>query len=481
MNEAQKPWDAEGYGDVAAVRSLAGVIDVTFANGDVVEVPATDLGFDLLTKFKFDAEARAVVAETGEGVREIDWMAIRAADDPAFAAEVRQRDAEEAVRVGRRLRALRERSGLSRTELAGRLGTSRQAIEATETGAQGVDLGKIEPILAALDAEFADLADPGASEISFEELEESVGAPADVVRKIATAVAAPDAASLIARAFKWDLEGVLRGSPSGPPLTAPVRFKTRQQGPVSRSAIERLARTLSELTAEATAAPSPSLPESAAEIRAEVLGREGTQVSMETLLDWAWGHGVAVVPMSGPGFQAAAWYVGERPVVVLKLSHPYRSYWLFALAHELGHLVLGHVDRDEGLVDLEDPGSLRDDAQEQEADHFARDLLVPGSEALFAEIRRRSGDTPDEQRRRFKFKMIEVAKQAGLEPDQLGFLAAFAMTDVARQRDRWGSATKIAKTLPDGAPIARGWYRRHVEIGRLKEMDAALVEAVVLE
>ena len=97
------PWMEPGYGDVEAAAPRDSRIEVVFANGDVVQIDPAALG--VAGKFTVDVAeggAAVLVKTPDDGEREIDWMVVRSAADPAFAQELRERDAEEARRIVRR-------------------------------------------------------------------------------------------------------------------------------------------------------------------------------------------------------------------------------------------------------------------------------------------------------------------------------------------------------------------------------------------
>ena len=67
--------------------------------------------------------------------------------------------------------------------------------------------------------------------------------------------------------------------------------------------------------------------------------------------------------------------VNGRPVIVLCRHAKYSAWLLFILAHELGHLALGHVPEEGTLIDQGlDEDSL--DEEEQQANAFAIELLT---------------------------------------------------------------------------------------------------------
>jgi Zn-dependent peptidase ImmA (M78 family) len=177
------------------------------------------------------------------------------------------------------------------------------------------------------------------------------------------------------------------------------------------------------------------------------------------------------------GFSAGAWLMGGQPVVILKEAPDYKVYWLFALAHELGHLARGHVAPG-GLVDIEHAWTGQTDGQEEEANAYALDLLVPGHVEMLEAIRRRS-EGPDANVK-FKFKAIDAAKARGYNVPLVLLVAAFGLSDVARPRDRWGSANNEARKEGSARAVVAKEFARNVDLDRLDRLDAVLVRAVAL-
>jgi transcriptional regulator with XRE-family HTH domain len=469
------------------VEPAGDAIRVRFADGDQVEIDTAALGLGDEVEFGVDEEAGALVARTSGGEREIDWMVLRSISDPAFADEVRRRDAEDARRIGTRLRVLRENRGIKQKVAAQMVGMSAPQLSKLEQGETDMRLSTIRSLLRALDGSFADIAGPNAPEVSVKELSQRAkrsGVPAAILKRIADRVSPTELAQVLARGFGWDAKTLLDGVPETPGLDVQVAFKTRSaskraESEAKTSPLLRLARTLSELSASLYEVPPRKLPSDPAEIRNEVVIQTG-ELSLASLTDWAWSMGIIVIPMSGPGFSAAAWFVEQRPVIVIKVPHDLIAYWLFALAHEIGHIALGHV-ADEGLVDLDEPLVASEDEQEREANRFALDLLIPDRERLFAEIRNRSGQSMQMQKNKFKWKAKEVAEEEKLSVPLLALAAAYALTDIAEPRDRWGSATNLSKEEGAARPLVTSAFEQRIALDQLPELDAALLRAVVLE
>ena len=92
-------------------------------------------------------------------------------------------------------------------------------------------------------------------------------------------------------------------------------------------------------------------------------------------------HGVAVVfvpaPAGCPASGASRWLSAEKAMLILSLRHKTNDHLWFTFFHEAAHILL-HSKKMQ-FVDLE--GSLSND-QEEEADRFARNGLIPSAQAL---------------------------------------------------------------------------------------------------
>jgi transcriptional regulator with XRE-family HTH domain len=475
-------WEQPGYGDItSATRTLDGV-EVGFANGQKVLVSPALLGVptsDFDVAADADNSTKLQVSWDG-GSREVDWSAIRAATDPAFARELRTRDADESRRIARRLRALREDRGLAQATLAKLVDMPAPQLAKLERGESDMRLSTIGSLLRALDASFADISGPDAPERSvtiLSRLAKRAGVPDSVLKVIAAQVSRAQFAPALARGFRWSTEELQDAQLSAPVLVPAPLFKASSPQPED-SPLLPLAHTVSAISTCGYDGPVGEVPVDAEELRRQLLGGGKGPVTLEMLLKWAWTQGIIVIPMLGPsGFSAAAWTVEGRPVVVLKESRTLVAFWLFDLAHELGHIACRHLAAG-GVVDLTSPTDpSTTDPHEREATAYALDLLLPGHESLIAEVRQRSLKDP---RKQFRWAVEKVAAAAKLSPAVLGVAAAYQLTDIARPLDRWGSATNIGKPEGSGREIAESYFCANVSLHELSDIDAGLIRAVVL-
>jgi transcriptional regulator with XRE-family HTH domain len=487
MNKSVRPWDQPGYSDIESAATRDGEIEVRFANGDVVVVPADTLG---VSELGFSIEpgelGTSLNIRTVDGRRrEIDWLVIRAAADEDFAEELRARDADESRRLGRRLKALREDRGLTQSSIAQLVRMPPSQLSKLERGETDMRLSTIRSLLRAMGAEFADIAGPHAPEVSAKELRKraiKAGVPRQLIDRMVKVLNRAQLLPALSRAFQWSREELLAGQPTTPPLTIPVQFKRSTAAEQLASPLLQLAFTFSAIGASATDRPFRELPSDPLDLRSQVLEEYG-ELTLSTLARWAWDSGVVVLPLVGPGeFAAASWFVDGRPAIVLKDSRAQWIFWLFDLAHELAHIALGHL-RNEAVVDVDSPWKGGGDEEEQAANEYAIHLLIGDSQRLLDEVRQRSGETQTEQRHRFKFRVADVAAEAGVSPAVLGVIAAFALEEVARPQDRWGSAQNLGKEeeRASGHELVQREFRARVDLDRLSDLDAAIMKAVALK
>lgn len=121
----------------------------------------------------------------------------------------------------------------------------------------------------------------------------------------------------------------------------------------------------------------------AEQLRLRVATKHG--VSLATLLTLSWACGIPVVysflhTTGKQGASAMSVSQGDRSSVILTRSSNFPAQVAFTLAHELGHIWLGHTDSVPALIDIEDPLRHERDDEEVAADRFALTLLTGSPE-----------------------------------------------------------------------------------------------------
>jgi hypothetical protein len=100
------------------------------------------------------------------------------------------------------------------------------------------------------------------------------------------------------------------------------------------------------------------------------------------LVSTCWALGIPVIhlrifPLDAKRMHAMVVHSNGRFAILLGHDARFPAQLAFTLAHELAHIMLGHLEDAPALVDLEDPATAGDrDGQEQEADEYALTVLT---------------------------------------------------------------------------------------------------------
>ncbi len=118
----------------------------------------------------------------------------------------------------------------------------------------------------------------------------------------------------------------------------------------------------------------------ASSIRQRILDSGAKWVGFHELLDFCWDAGVPVVnlrrvPAGSKKPDGMAVWTETRPVVVIASGRKHPAWHIFIIAHELGHIVRGHLASGELSIDSKIDRDSRD-KQEEEANNFAVELLT---------------------------------------------------------------------------------------------------------
>jgi Zn-dependent peptidase ImmA (M78 family) len=172
--------------------------------------------------------------------------------------------------------------------------------------------------------------------------------------------------------------------PSGDitPNPVPCRLKARRQGASgSDNAFSRsVAIQVATLAAIASKTPAPFQLPAATAIRSEILRGGAPWVDLVHLVDWSWRAGIPVVPVSGlpgrKGMDGLSARSGDHTAVAICSDRKSSAWLLFILAHELGHVALGHLRESMPVVVDEDVRHSDADPDERAANRFACELLA---------------------------------------------------------------------------------------------------------
>ena len=208
------------------------------------------------------------------------------------------------------------------------------------------------------------------------------------------------------------------------------------------------------------------------ELRNEILGLSGKKhVDFEGLLQLCWGHGIPVLylkdlPKTSKRMTGMAVSIDGRPVIVLGFSSPQHSRQLFVLAHELGHVLCGHLGNDWVLIDediaevtdsLIEVTNQRKDSEEREADAFALALIRNGHAKPLASVGRLSSGTA-------------LAAKAALLGRELGIDPGHLILSYAKEHNDWARANQAlgySPSQPSAIEVIQQCFRDGISLDEL--------------
>ncbi|MUV14575.1 ImmA/IrrE family metallo-endopeptidase [Noviluteimonas gilva] len=162
-----------------------------------------------------------------------------------------------------------------------------------------------------------------------------------------------------------------------------ARFKNLKEGaPGERPIISSFGTALTRLLLQGVPGAPNTEAIHATDLRNAILATSQS-VGLIELLSTCWGLGIPVIhlrvyPLSAKRMSAMSVRVGDRYAILLARDAQYPAPIAFYLAHEMGHILLGHLEDGCSIVDmemLEDLGTA-EDSEEMQADAFALELLT---------------------------------------------------------------------------------------------------------
>ncbi len=189
--------------------------------------------------------------------------------------------------------------------------------------------------------------------------------------------------ALIHRRTGLDLPSLMAGVPMWKGGGSVVKFKkSSRKSEDDVKTCQMLARQAAEVVASAMATPMPNQFPEVRELHA-ILKDQGVcpWVGLDDLAAWCWKNGIPVIHLHNlpVGCQKPDGLVvrtsSGRPVIVLCHASVRPAWQIFIIAHELGHIALGHVPEGGVLVDSGLEQSTNE-TEEVEANRYAVELLT---------------------------------------------------------------------------------------------------------
>lgn len=234
---------------------------------------------------------------------------------------------------------------------------------------------------------------------------------------------------------------------------------------------------LARLAVFATREPYRTLPANPVEIYDLVREHTGRpSVDFEGLLELCWMFGIPVLflkemPKNTKRMTGMAVMLDDRPAILLGFSYTQHSKQLFVLAHELGHILGGHVQGNGALVDediadvsegLEGREQVRRDQQEREADDFALRLIRRDRMNIARQIPRQGSAAT------LAAAAMRLGQEAGVDQGHL-------IMSYAKEHDDWIRATQALNFIEQevsAIELLRQRFSAHTTLDSISQESA---------
>lgn len=198
---------------------------------------------------------------------------------------------------------------------------------------------------------------------------------------------AAELAMHVSRRLSVELQPLLEGQivPKGAMSSVAYKHSVNVEAS-SLSAASFIASSLAQAVLAALPTQYAALPHDPAQLRELAMRNRAGAFGFTALLDLCWAHGVPVIPLPHlpvgvRKMDGAALQLGGRPVIVIAKKKSSRAWLSFILAHEIGHIALGHLRPGSSIIDvsLQETSTYlaeqSEDDQETQADNFALQVL----------------------------------------------------------------------------------------------------------
>jgi hypothetical protein len=259
-----------------------------------------------------------------------------------------------------------------------------------------------------------------------------------------------------------------------------ARFKHLSgESDLERAGISSFGRAVAATLLEATPRSTVSIAGAdARSVRAELMRTGVPYIELGDLLALGWGAGIPIVdlrifPWQRKRMAAMTARVRDRWAVLVGRESVYPAPVAFYIAHEFGHIALGHVPPDELMVDFDDAAEPADaDTEEQAADAWALELLTGDSRPR---VLSETGSRPParELARVASAAAVELAIEPGILAQCYGFSTGQWGTANGALKHIYGRGSQVWATINEVA-------RRELQLDELSP-DARHFVGSVLE
>ncbi|NUN09517.1 MAG: ImmA/IrrE family metallo-endopeptidase [Ignavibacteriaceae bacterium] len=249
-----------------------------------------------------------------------------------------------------------------------------------------------------------------------------------------------------------------------------VRFKSRSDEVSGQLFPYAVASKLSKLLTASYNTPFNSVLDSAPELRRKLF-ESRSLLNLENLIDFLWSLGVPVIyvseiPATGQKFDGMTFRISNNPNIVVSSKRTQDAWYLFILAHELGHIALGHLNGDgNGIIDSNIEANNND--EEQKANDFAIRLLLedPNNLPSF----KLNGSPYDVVN-----KIFPLAKKLKVDAGSLALMIAYRDNSFAVA----SKAINIINPQPNAPKLIKMKMKEHLKLDKLTEEDREFFERI---
>lgn len=277
----------------------------------------------------------------------------------------------------------------------------------------------------------------------------------------------------LGKVFGWSPEQLLSGEvlTASPTAFAGLAYKAPKNVVEKKKAAYTVyAHYLALAILEGIDEEPQAIPKDPIAMHDEVVDAYG-RLTLETVLQYAWNHGIAVLPLADPGaFHGACWRIGGRSVIVLKQRTGSQARWLFDLIHEICHTQQCLDEEDRAVIEEADPLTLSEDDLEIEANDYAGNVVLRGraEELVQLCVERASENIPF-----LKRAAKEIAREQDVDLSSLANYLAFRLS--LQDINWWGASANLQESDSNPYLIARDVFIERCDISRLGKFDRELI------
>lgn len=200
---------------------------------------------------------------------------------------------------------------------------------------------------------------------------------------------------------------------------------------VQQALLASFGTALGNLLLRATPASPMRLDPDPLELRKAILTSKPF-VGLDSLVATCWGLGIPLIqlrvfPLDAKSMHAMVTRSGDRHAIMVGFDANYPARAAFTVAHEIGHIALGHVGPAGSIVDLKEVGLPGEtDDQEMEADRYALTLLTGSPDLeITTSLTKYNGTS-------LAAAVVAQAPPLGIEPGTLALCVAYRTGEWAK-------------------------------------------------